>query len=459
MICDTLANYHRYMDELKVYFGLLQSAGTRHDRRLVGRLANRVGGLRQKITKDLLSECLKAYPSGCAELNQLFNVPSNTTCCSNTEQAFVCLLAVKYLQDQKTLTLEVSKTVIDRISGFNERELDPLLARLLQTHIKTAARLNRPADIHTDLMHWLRASTLRHDHETVSVAHNGLARVYLLTGQWEMMDRLFANCPFPLESSSHNQAARHHYYAARLAAVKLQYDVGYVAVEQALRKAPHHAVAFRAVCHRLLIVIRLLLGDIPELAMLKGDQNSNGNTKAHYYQLCKAVRSGDVSAFQALLRPDSPTLLTFQRDNLEGLILRLHQNVLKAGLKRIAVAYSAISINDIQRKLALETPQDALMIVMKAVQTGVINGRIHPDPSSGQHIFLTIPESKTDAEKSAQLHHRITQCQSMIQETVKAMRFPDRKPTADRSTMEQVEEQPQDLEDLDDVIMMDEDFF
>jgi 26S proteasome regulatory subunit N3 len=309
-------------------------------------------------------------------------------------------------------------------------------------------------------MSGLRTCQLRHDKEAFQTVHNALARVYMAAGQWDGLARLIKNCPFPAETASHNQLARHHYYVAKLAAVQLDYAKAFECLEQALRKAPTDSRPFRVTCLKLLIVVKLLMGEIPGLALFKDDR------LPVYYKLTKAVRKGDLKAFQETLTTNTSA---FVRDDTESLVLRLHQNVLKAGLKRISLCYSKISIADVASLLGLQSPDDCLMVVMKAIRDGVISGSVTPDGT----VFVSSFRQAADNERHGQLgllEHRIVQCQSLIQEAVKAMRFPHavpggKKPLGGEVKKDGAGKSPSELtpsvdfEDDDDLMMMEEDFF
>ena len=51
--------------------------------------------------------------------------------------------------------------------------------------------------------------------------------------------------------------------------------------------------------------------------------------------------------------------------------------MIKAGIRRISVAYSRISLKDICLKLQLESEQDAEYIVAKTIRDGVIDATIN----------------------------------------------------------------------------------
>ena len=86
-----------------------------------------------------------------------------------------------------------------------------------------------------------------------------------------------------------------------------------------------------------------------------------------------AVRTGSLSQFQTTL---SKHVSQFEEDNTYTLIIRLRQNVIKTGIRRLSLSYSRISLRDICVKLHLDSEEDAEYIVGKAIRDGVIEGRI-----------------------------------------------------------------------------------
>jgi PCI domain len=60
----------------------------------------------------------------------------------------------------------------------------------------------------------------------------------------------------------------------------------------------------------------------------------------------------------------------WRRDRVANLVVRLRQNVLRAGLARMGAAYSRISLADVAAKLGVATAADAESIVAKVVRCG-----------------------------------------------------------------------------------------
>ncbi len=105
------------------------------------------------------------------------------------------------------------------------------------------------------------------------------------------------------------------------------------------------------------------------------------------------------------------------------MINRLRHNVIKAGLRKINVAYARISIADICEKLKLEDKQDAEYIVAKAIRDGVIDATLDHAAqelrsNENQDIYAT-------TEPQELYHKRIQFCLNIHNEAVQAMSYPD----------------------------------
>ena len=70
--------------------------------------------------------------------------------------------------------------------------------------------------------------------------------------------------PSPPSHSSHPQLCRYLYYLGRTRAIQLEYSEAKECLQQAVRKAPTAALGFRIECTKWSVLVRLLLGEIPE---------------------------------------------------------------------------------------------------------------------------------------------------------------------------------------------------
>ena len=78
----------------------------------------------------------------------------------------------------------------------------------------------------------------------------------------------------------------------------------------------------------------------------------------------------------------------FSADKTHNLVVRLRHNVIRAGLKRISLAYSRISLKDIASKLGLQNVEDTESIVAKAIRWGASSGMQHVSRGLGEGLPL-----------------------------------------------------------------------
>jgi len=186
----------------------------------------------------------------------------------------------------------------------------------------------------------------------------------------------------------------------------------------AIRKAPENgAIGYRITVHKLLCIVQLLLGEIPERSMFR--QPKLEGPLLPYLELTQTVRVGDLNAFHRVVDKYADL---FKRDKTFTLIQRLHHNVIKTGLRKINDAYTRISFDDICAKLHLDTPDDAEFIVGKAIRDGVINASINHEGR-----FIQSRENLdvyNTQEPLVAFHKRVKFCLKTHNEAVKAMRFP-----------------------------------
>jgi 26S proteasome regulatory subunit N3 len=160
------------------------------------------------------------------------------------------------------------------------------------------------------------------------------------------------------------------------------------------------------------------MGEIPERSTFKtiGLERS----LKPYFHLTQAVRVGDLAGFNDLLQENKKT---FVRDRTFNLIVRLRHNVIKAGLRKISLSYSRISIADITRKLSLDSEADAEYVIAKAIHDGAMDAIV-----DREHGFIYSKENVdvySSGDPAAAFHRRVKFCLDIHNEAVKAMRFPD----------------------------------
>lgn len=249
---------------------------------------------------------------------------------------------------------------LEYVSAFNRRTLDFYAARAYSWLALVAERRNEDEAFRPTLLAAHRTACLRHDEYGQAVLLNLVLRSYIRHNAYDAAAKLVANAVFP-EAASNSQYVRYLYYTGRIRAVRLDYSDSYAALLQAERKAPLSALAFRVLVRKVATIVQLLTGEIPERASFRAP--GLAAPLAPYLELTRAVRAGDLPAFTATLRTHAAV---FARDHTDTLVARLEANVIKTGLRKLALSYSRISFADIAAKLQLGSAEDAEFLCAKA---------------------------------------------------------------------------------------------
>jgi 26S proteasome regulatory subunit N3 len=208
------------------------------------------------------------------------------------------------------------------------------------------------------------------------------------------------------------------YYSGRIQALRLEYTSSYSNLSQCLRKAPTNTgTGFRIAAQRLLVVVQLLMGEIPDrhVFFTKGMKTE----LRPYLGITQAVRRGDLGVFQQTVSEHVPRL---QQDGTYTLISRLAHQVVKAGLRKLHVSYSRLSLQDVADRLGLPSAKTAEYVVAKAVRDGVLDATIHHEEGYVQsHDLVDVYVTKEPAEA---FHRRIAYCLTTHNDAVRGMRYP-----------------------------------
>ncbi|KAK5995542.1 putative 26S proteasome regulatory subunit rpn3 [Cladobotryum mycophilum] len=341
---------------------------------------------------------------------------------------FLGILIQVYLFDAKKYQqgAEFSKYLADRVQNLNRRTLDSLSAKvyfyfsLFCEHIAPLPPSPESpiVAIRPTLLAALRTAVLRKDIDTQASVIVLLLRNYLLTSHIKQADLLVSHTQFP-ENAVNNQVARFLYYLGRIRSIQLRYTEAHEHLTAATRKAPSSscAVGFSQTATKLLLVVELLMGDIPDRATFR--QPLLEDALHPYFLLVRAVRVGNLEDFETIIADHADT---FRRDGTYTLILRLRQNVIKTGIRMMSLSYSRISLRDICIRLHLGSEESAEYIVAKAIRDGVIEATL--DRERGFMKSKEVGDVYATREPSEAFHDRIRACLALHDESVKAMRFP-----------------------------------
>lgn len=316
---------------------------------------------------------------------------------------------------------EFSAYLAERIHSLNRRTLDSLSARVYfywtlfceQMLPLPPSPASPVVSIRPALLAALRTAVLRKDIDTQSTVIVLLLRNYLSTSHITQADLLVSHTKFP-ENASNNQVARYLYYLGRIRAIQLRYTEAHEHLTAATRKAPSSpsAAGFSQSATKLLLVVELLMGDIPDRATFR--LASLERALQPYLQLVQAVRVGLLGEFEVVIKQHSDT---FRRDGTYTLILRLRQNVIKTGIRMMSLSYSRISLRDICIRLKLGSEESAEYIVAKAIRDGVIEASL--DREKGFMKSKEVGDVYATREPGEAFHDRIRACLALHDESVK----------------------------------------
>ena len=171
----------------------------------------------------------------------------------------------------------------------------------------------------------------------------------------------------------------------------------------------------------------------------------SGQSLYPYLCLTRAVRVGDLALFQQV---SARFAATFARDGVSSLIVRLRANVIKAGLRRINLSYSAIPLQQIENKLRLDDTfrHDGEALVVKAISDGVIDARL--DPATAALHSTPVTAAYSSAQPQQQLHKRIAFALDVHTDAVRALTYPHAASNRAAATGEQFDEDDDDEDSL-----------
>jgi 26S proteasome regulatory subunit N3 len=322
---------------------------------------------------------------------------------------------------------EFSTNFVEKLRTWNRRSLDPIGAKayfylsLFHENLEPSppSKQSPLISIRPILLAALRSAVLRKDTDTQAAVTVLLLRNYVSTADITQADLLVAQTQFPA-AAANNQVCRYLYYLGRIRAIQLAYTAAHEHLESATRKSPTTgpAVGFYQQATKLLIVVELLMGDIPDRGLFR--QPLLEAALYPYFKLVQAVRVGDLQAF---LRCVSNYESVFRKDGTYTLILRLRQNVIKTGIRMLSLSYSRISLRDICTRLHVPSEQTAEYITAKAIRDNVTpNSTL--DHTNGHLITNQGKDAYSTTEPSEAFNARISALLELRDECVRGMRFP-----------------------------------
>ncbi|KAL2045747.1 hypothetical protein N7G274_002178 [Stereocaulon virgatum] len=447
--------------DIKANFSLLERAVAQFDSRFTLRVLRSISSVRKHLSSDLLAQVItETYSSASPIAKTLLAALGRENASFESSQdvmemeingqirdkaqagkqstaskdvlpevdTYLSILVQIYLYDSKSTEFgaKFSSNLVQRLRTLNRRTLDALSARVYFYYSLFFEQLAplppsptaAVVSIRPHLLAALRTSVLRKDQDTRATVTTLLLRNYLSTSHITQADLLISHSEFP-PAASNNQIARYFYYLGRIRAIQLSYTEAHEHLIGATRKSPAtpSAGGFYQAATKLLVVVELLMGDIPDRAIFR--QQNLEHALEPYLSLIQAVRVGKIEGFLNVVQTHNSL---FRRDGTYTLILRLRQNVIKTGIRMMSLSYARISLRDICLKLDLESEQSAEYIVAKAIRDGVIEASI--DHEHGYMRSKDVSDIYATREPGEAFHDRIRACLGLHDESVKAMRYP-----------------------------------
>lgn len=333
-------------------------------------------------------------------------------------EMYAYVLTLLYLSDTKQwqLVKAVSTKALERLTAFNRRTMDLLSARVYFYYSLSYEHTGDLNIIRSTLLALHRTCVLRHDALGQETLMNLLLRNYLAYNLYDQAEKFRSKAHKAEQWRSPQQYCRYLYYLGRIRTIQLEYSEAKDCLQQAVRKGPQSAHGFRITVSKWLILVRLLLGEIPERSEFA--QLGLFVALQPYFQLALAVKGGDLVAFAKVAEGQAGV---FKGDSVLSLVTRLHHNVIRTGLRRINLAYSRISLADIATKLGLQSAEDAECIVAKAIRDGGIDAVL--DHEAGFMASRERRDVYSTGEPRAAFHARIAFCLDLHNDAVKAMRY------------------------------------
>ena len=360
--------------------------------------------------------------------------------------AYLVLLFVQLSIDKKEIgnAVRASTDLVQYIQTQARHTIAALAAQAYFFYSRSYELEGKLEDVRSTLLAAHRTASIRKERELQATLINLLLRNYLHYNQYDPAHKLIANSDVKEGEVSANQYARYMYYDGRIKAIQLHYKEAERNFLLALRKSPQYsALGFRITCSKLLVIVELLTGQVPDRHLF--NQKSFQGPLKPYYELTKAVRRGDLPDFRSVVERHREVFLA---DKTFTLIQRVHQNVIKTGLRKINVAYSSITIKDICRKLGLEDGSDAEFMVAKAIRDEVIEASIVHDISGSYMKSKELADVYSTQQPQEAFNDRIQFFLNVHNEAVKAMRFPDKKYNVGEETEEERKERIKEEQDI-----------
>jgi 26S proteasome regulatory subunit N3 len=317
---------------------------------------------------------------------------------------------------------EALKSVKNLISFFKENEsltINTLKAKAFYYLAFISEKLNIQDQIINEIQEAYRTACIEIDSISQVTLINCIIRYYLNNKNIEMARSFISKTKY-IENISPYEDARYLFYIGKIEAIQMNYSDSYTHLSSSFRKAPEKtAQGFKTLVNKYLILVQLLMGEIPDIkSLMKSNNVKDFEEFKPYLLLLKIVRQGNLEEFKKGIEIYE---WNFQKDGTFNLVQRIRQVVIKAGLRKINLSYSRISIKDITEKLKLENEKEAEYIIGKAIRDGVFLATINHDEGFVQSKEIKDIYSTFEPQRAYQ--SRILFLNNIFVESQKSMKY------------------------------------
>jgi len=334
---------------------------------------------------------------------------------------FIFMVLLTKLIDYKTYkeALDAVKNLISFFKTNGSLTINTLKAKAYYYLSLVTEKLNIQDEIINELQQAYRTACIEMDFISQVTLINCIIRYYLNNKNIEMARSFISKTKFT-ENISTYEDSRYLFYIGKIEAIQMNYSESYTHLSNSFRKAPEKTgEGFKNLVNKYLILVQLLMGEIPDIkSLMKSNRVVDFEEFQPYLLMLKIVRQGNLDEFKKGI---SVFEQKFKKDGTLNLVQRIRHVVIKAGLRKINLSYSRISIKDITEKLKLENEKETEYIIAKAIRDGVFLASINHEEGYIQSKEIKDIYSTFEPQRSYQ--SRILFLNNIFVESQKSMKY------------------------------------
>ena len=340
---------------------------------------------------------------------------------SNEIYGFIFMILLTKVIDNRNYrdALDAVKNLITFFKTNESLTTNTLKAKAYYYLALITEKLGNQDEIINELQQAYRTACIEMDQISQVTLINCIIRYYLNNKNVEMARSFISKTKF-IENISSYEDARYLFYIGKIEAIQMNYSDSYTHLASSFRKAPEKtAQGFKNLVNKYLILVQLLMGEIPDIkSLMKSNRVVDYEEFKPYLLMLKIVRQGNLDEFKKGMKSYE---YNFKKDGTLNLVQRIRQVVIKAGLRKINLSYSRISIKDITEKLKLENEKETEYIIAKAIRDGVFLATINHEKGYVQSKEIKDIYSTFEPQRSYQ--SRILFLNNIFVESQKSMKY------------------------------------